>query len=61
MNTVAWIVLLVSGCVSAYAIGVSLWTARALKRKEYEAYKEKKEDFRRLDDQVRKAFEDSHR
>lgn len=57
MNYLVEALLILAGAAIVYAIFVSLWTFRAIKQKRYEAYRRKKADFDRLDQEVRKALE----
>lgn len=59
MNLLVEIVLILAGGIAIYAIVVSLFTLRAIKQKRYKAYRRKQADFDRLDQEVKKAFEEN--
>jgi hypothetical protein len=57
MSTLTEIFLILAGGVSVYALVTALFTFRAIKLKRYESYKQRQDDFDRLDAEVKKAFE----
>jgi hypothetical protein len=57
MSTWTEVFLVLAGGVSVYALVTALFTLRAIKLKRYELYKQRQDDFDRLDREVKKAFE----
>lgn len=56
MNSLVEIVLWFGGAVAIYGLVVSIMAARAIRHKRYEAYRRKRADFHRLDEETKEAF-----
>lgn len=56
MNRLVEIILWLGGTAATYGLAVSIMAARAIRHKRYEAYRRKRADFHRLDEETKEAF-----